>query len=182
MKKILVLAVLGCMLLSCNQTKIAYVDVEEVLKEYKGTKDAEKAMNEKSAGIKGELDKLAADYQAKVTDYYAKAQKMSAKTRKETETSLMQQQQILNQRQQQAQSEVQKDGQDKMEEINETIVDFVKDYAKTNGYTYILGTSDQTKSVLYGDSKSDITDVILEALNDDYKNDKPKVAKEDSPE
>ncbi len=173
MKKLIGIAFFALMLSSCTQTKIAYVDVEEILKEYKGTKDAEKEMNKKSAEIKGQLDQLAAQYQQKVADYYAKAEKMSTKARQEAENGLMQEQEVLKQRQQQAQVEVQKDGQDRMTEINESIEDFVEDYAKANGYSYILGTSKQTKSVLYGDSKSDITDIILEELNDVYKDDKP---------
>ena len=51
MRKIGILIVFAILLMSCNQTKIGYVDLEEVVKEYKGTKDAEKAMNEKSQGI-----------------------------------------------------------------------------------------------------------------------------------
>ena len=169
MKKLGVTLLLAGLLISCTQTKMAYVDVEEILKEYKGTKDAKKEMNEKSAEIGKELDEQAKAYQAKVTDYYAKADKMTTKARQQEEQNLMQQQELLKQSQQQAQMNVQKDGQDKMTEINENIEDFVADYAKNNGYTYILGTSSQTKTVLYGDTKSDITDVILEALNDSYK-------------
>tara|TARA_R110002073_G_scaffold279026_1_gene443042 strand:+ start:305841 stop:306464 length:624 start_codon:yes stop_codon:yes gene_type:complete len=169
MKKIVVSIVFTLMLVSCTQTKMGYVDVEEILKEYKGTKEAEKEINKKSAEMKGQLDQLASEYQAKVNDYYAKAQKMSTKARQEAEGNLMKEQDVLKQRQQQAQIEVQNDGQEKMTEINENIADFVADYAKSNGYTYILGTSEQTRTVLYGDSKSDITDIILDALNDSYK-------------
>ena len=178
MKKLIVLFV-GLMLVSCNETKIAYVDVEEVIKEYKGTKDAEKEVSKKSDELKAQLDAMAADYQKQVNDYYAQAKKMSNKKRQETEQALGQQQQILAQRQQEAQQQVQKEGQEKMDEINESVVDFVADYAKTNRYTYILGTSEQTKTVLYGQKENDITDIILDALNDDYKkNGTKKEAKE----
>ena len=180
MRKIGILIVFAILLMSCNQTKIGYVDLEEVVKEYKGTKDAEKAMNEKSQGIKAQLDQSAAEYQTQVTDYYAKVKSMSNKVRQQTEDALRQQQEVLNQKQQQAQAEVQKDGQDRMAEINEDIVDFVSDYAKTNGYTYILGTSEQTRTVLYGDSKTDLTDDILENLNTSYKKDSKGVSKEET--
>ena len=182
MKKLVVILLLAVTLISCTQTKIAYVDVEEILKEYKGTKDAEKEMNKKSEEIGKELDVLAKDYQAKVTDYYAKANKMAASARQKEEQNLMQQQEFLKQRQQQAQVNVQKEGQDIMTEINEDIEDFVADYAKNNGYTYILGTSSQTKTVLYGDPKKDITDVILETLNDSYKKDNSEENIIDEPE
>lgn len=169
MKKIIAVLAVTLLLASCNQTKIAYVDVEEILKEYKGMKDAQKEMDTKEGEYKKTLDQLAINYQTGLKDYQEKGRRMSAKKRQEIENGLMQQQQILSQRQQQAQQELQKFGQEKMEEINENIEDFIADYAKKNGYSYIFGTSEQTKSVLYGDSKTDLTDEILEALNDDYK-------------
>jgi len=179
MKKIGIVFVFAIALMSCTQTKVGYVDIDEIVKEYKATKDAEKAINEKSAGIKGQLDQLGAEYQKNVTDYYAKMQKMSNKAKQQAEATLMQQQETFKQRQQQAQAEVQKDGQERMDEINENIIDFVSDYAKANGFAYILGTSEQTKTVLYGDSKTDLTDIILENLNDDYKKENKKEVKEE---
>lgn len=173
LKKLIGIVVFTLLVVSCSQPKIGYVNVEEILKEYKGTKAAEKTMNEKSAQIKGQLDALAADYQKEVTDYYSKRTKMSVKQIQETEANLTQKNQLLSQQQQQAQAQVQKEGQEMMAEINETVADFVKDYAKTNGYSYVLGTSDQTKAVLYGDTTLDVTDAVLEALNDAYKKDKP---------
>jgi len=118
-------------------------------------------------------NQLKTEYQAKVQEYQSKMNKMSRKARQEAEASFMQMQQGINQRQQQAQTNMQKAGQDKMAEINETVADFVKDYAKANSYAYILGTSDQTKAVLYGETTLDVTDAVLEELNDAYKKDKP---------
>ena len=169
MKKIVVVLTLALLTVGCNENKMAYVDVEEVIKEYKGMKDAQKQMEEKEGEFKKALDQLAVSYQTGLKDYQDKGRRMSAKQREETEQRLMQQQQMLSQSQQQAQQELQKFGQERMDEINEEIQDFVAAYAKKNGYTYILGTSEQTKAVLYGDSKTDITDEILEALNDDYR-------------
>lgn len=169
MKKIVVLLSVTVLMISCNQTKIAYIDIEEVIKEYKGMKDAQKEMDVKEGDYKKALDQLAVGYQNGLKEYQEKGRAMSAQKRQQTENTLMQQQQMLNQQQQQAQQELQKYGQEKMDEINEDIQDFVADYAKKHGYSYILGTSEQTRAVLYGDSKSDITDEILESLNDDYK-------------
>jgi outer membrane protein len=56
-------------------------------------------------------------------------------------------------------------------EIDSAIVDvadFVKGYAKTNGYTYIFGTSDVSRSIMYGEESNNLTKDILEALNADY--------------
>ena len=81
---------------------------------------------------------------------------------------LQQRQQIL---QQQMQSEQQKLTQEFQAEIDSVIVnvkDFVKNYGKTNGYNYILGTSDAAATVMYGEDQSDLTQTILEALNAKY--------------
>ncbi len=177
MKKIVTLVAMALVMISCNQTKIAYVDVEEILKEYKGMKDAQKELDAKEGEFKKSLDQLAVGYQTGLKEYQEKGRRMSAKQRQETENTLMQQQQMLNQRQQLAQQELQKFGQEKMDEINEDIQDFVADYAKKNNYSYIFGTSEQTKAVMYGDSENDITDEVLEALNDKYKNDNKEASK-----
>ena len=46
---------------------------------------------------------------------------------------------------------------------------YVKGYGKSNGYTYILGTSDVASTVLYGSEENDLTDVVIEALDKEYK-------------
>ena len=82
----------------------------------------------------------------------------------------MQEQQMIQQRQQMAQQQVQAEGQKKIDKINEDIEAFLEGYAKSKGYTYILGTSATTKSVLYGEESLNITDDVLEALNADFDN------------
>ena len=45
-----------------------------------------------------------------------------------------------------------------------------KEYGKNNGYSYVLGTSEATSSVLYGDEANDLTQIILDSLNNQYSN------------
>ncbi len=85
----------------------------------------------------------------------------------------MQEQQMIQQRQQIAQQQVQAEGQKMIDKINEDIETFLEGYAKAKGYTYILGTSEQTKSVLYGQEKLNITAEVIEALNSDYDSKEP---------
>ncbi|MCF6223507.1 MAG: OmpH family outer membrane protein [Flavobacteriaceae bacterium] len=168
MKKLLVVFSMIMFLTSCNQTKIAYVDVEEILKEYEGSKEAEKEMKLQSEKIATELDQLAKSFQQKVQEYQSNTKNLSEKAKKEKEQALMQEQQMIQQRQQMAQQQMQSEGQKKMEKINKEIDTFIEDYAKSNGISFILGTSNQTKSVLYGEEKLNITDDIVTALNGNY--------------
>jgi len=81
---------------------------------------------------------------------------------------LMQEQQAFQQQQQMAQQQVQAEGQRIFEKINSDIETFLADYGKSKGYTYILGSSMQTKSVLYGEESLNITDEVIDALNVDF--------------
>lgn len=179
MKKLLVVFSMIMFLTSCNQTKIAYVDVEEIIKEYEGSKEAEKEMKIQSEKIATELDQLAMSFQQKVQDYQSNSKNLSEKIKKEKEQALMQEQQMIQQRQQMAQQQMQTEGQKKMEKINKEIDTFIEEYAKSNGISFILGTSSQTKSVLYGEEKLNITEDIVTALNGNYS---PDQANDDTEE
>lgn len=179
MKKLLVVFSIFLLLTSCNETKIAYVDVEEVIKEYEGSKAAEKEMKVQSEEMATELDAMAREFQQKVQEYQSSSNSMSDKVKREREQVLMQEQQMIQQRQQMAQQQVQAEGQKMMDQINKEIETFLESYAKSEGYSYILGTSVQTKSVFYGDASLDVTEAVLSALNEGYKPENEEVKTEE---
>ena len=178
MKKLLGVLTIFLLLTSCNQSKIGYANVEEILKEYKGSKQAEIEMKAESQKISAEIDQITREFQQKV-QIYQSATNLSASAKKEQEQVLMQESQMIQQRQQMAQQQVQETGQAKMDKINEEIDSFLASYAKKNGFDFILGTSDLTKSVLYGDESLDVTDELLSALNDNYSSDKEEVKEQE---
>lgn len=166
MKKLLILT-LAVLMASCNQTKVAYVDIEVLMKDYEGTKALETKMKAKQELKAKELDSLTAPFQAKVQSYYQAAQSMSPQKRAEAEGALQQEQQFLQAQQQQASQELQKETQDNYEVITKTVDSLVGNYAKTNGYNMVFGTSGKG-TVMYGDENLDITKQVLEVLNKDY--------------
>lgn len=153
---------------ACNQTKVAYIDVDEILKEYEGAKDAEKEIQAESMKISSEIEQMTMSFQAKVQEYQKNSATMSAADKQKTEQELMQEQQQIQRGQQMVQQQMQMMSQTKIEELNTEIELFLEGYAKSNGYSYILGTSQQTKTVMYGESSMDITDKVLESLNEGY--------------
>lgn len=76
MKKLLLIT-FAIALASCNQSKIAYVDIEVLMKDYEGTKVLETVMKAKQEKKAKELDSIAAPFQAKVQSYYGTAQSLS---------------------------------------------------------------------------------------------------------
>ncbi len=180
MKRIIVAVGLVLMLTSCNQTKIAYVNIDEVLKEYEGSKNAEKSMREKSDQIMAGLEPMMREFQTKVQEFQKNSSNLSAKAKEEKQQQLVQEQQILQQRQQMAQQQVQQEGQQIYLDIDKKIDSLIGVYAKSKGYSFVLGTSPQTKSVLYGDEKDNITDLVIESLNNSYASSQDKPMEADS--
>jgi len=168
MKKIAVVFSLMMLLASCTQVKIAYVDVEEVLKEYEGAKQAEEEMKSQSQQLSQQLDQMALPLQQKIQEYQKNKDKLSSSARQKQESELMQEQQMFQQQQQMAQQQVQAEGQRVFDKINNDIESFLAEYGQSKGYTYILGSSSQTKSVLYGEESLNITDEVIEAMNADF--------------
>lgn len=182
MKRIIVAAGLVLMLTSCNQTKIGYVNIDEVLKEYGGSKDIEKSMKEKSDKIMGELEPMAKEFQAKVQEFQKNSSKLSAKAKAEQQQKLMQEQQILQQRQQMAQQSVQQEGQQMYMDMDKKVDSLIAVYAKAKGYSFVLGTSPQTKAVIYGNDATNLTDQVIESLNKSYGSDDTTPAVEEKAE
>lgn len=166
MKKILIL-IAAIVVTSCSQSKIAYIDIEELMKEYEGTKALEETLKVKQEKMAKELDSIGAPFQQKVQAYYENAQNMSASKRAETEQALQQENQMLQARQQQASQELQNENIAKSEVIMKKIDSLVADYAKTNKFDLILGTSGNG-TVMYGSDALNVTSNILEVLNNDY--------------
>ncbi|NOR28037.1 MAG: hypothetical protein GQ540_05870 [Lutibacter sp.] len=166
MKKLLIVAI-ALIFASCNQTKIAYIDIEALMKDYEATKALEVSLKAKQESMAKELDSISAPFQLKVQQYYQKAEKMSTQKRAETESALQQEQQFLQSKQQQASQLLQQENQEKSEILTKKVDSFVANFAKNKGYKLILGTSGQG-TVLYGDESLNVTTEILEILNLDF--------------
>lgn len=156
MKKFFIAVVAVVALASCNQSKIGYVDTEKLVKEYQGYIDVDNQLK-----VKGE--QFAAKYQQIENDLKAQLQ-----AKKITEKEMQQKYQELSGAYQQEGAMLQKDSEERSKKIIDEVKDFVKEYAKKNSYSFILG-SNESGNVLYGDEKSDLTEKMIEAINKDYK-------------
>lgn len=54
------------------------------------------------------------------------------------------------------------------EEILKLLVDYVQDFGKENGYTYVYGDW-ETGAIMYGNESEDVTDQVIEYINKKYK-------------
>jgi outer membrane protein len=168
MKKLLLLLLIIILGTSCTQEKLAYVDIDEIYKEYTKAKKAEEEITTQSQQMSQQIDEMRIKFQQKVQEYQQNSSSLSDVEKQQKEQELMREQQEIQQNQQMLRQLIQDEGIKKMDKINEDIKSFISDYAKLKGFTLILGNSIQTKAVLYAREGMDITDDIIESLNEEY--------------
>ncbi|MDG1730486.1 MAG: OmpH family outer membrane protein [Algibacter sp.] len=173
MKNIIYVVLALLIFASCEKpNKIGFVDNGTLINDYQKKKDVEAAFQVKEEAFRKRADSISQAFQAEAQKGQAEAQRIARSNMKKAEALMGGLQQKQQQLQQQMQVEQQQLTQAFQVEIDSVIVnvkDFVKDYGKTNGYNYILGTSDAAATVMYGEEQSDLTQIVLEALNADYK-------------
>ena len=169
-KKIVVALVILVAFASCTQPeKTGFINNSELINEYQGKKDIEDKYKLRDEASKRKSDSLGQAYQIEVMGLQQKIAKMSENQQQAAAQPFQQKWQLIEQQMKSEQQKFQKDFQTEIDSSIIEVADFVKGYAKKNGYTYIFGTSDISRSVMYGDETKDLTKDILEALNISYK-------------
>lgn len=168
MKNIVITLIMLLTLSACTQQKIGYVDSTELMKNYKVVKALEKEIEEKQNTLQVTYQQIALAFEKEVQEFQTKSKSMPQKKAEARYQELMFKQQQIQQSQQNESAKLQNESQEKMDEIIEDVKDFVEEYAKANSYTFILGSND-SGNVLYGDSKMELTETVLDALNKEYK-------------
>ena len=80
---------------------------------------------------------------------------------------LMQEQKMIQNKEQAMGADLQDESFKKMQIVNKTIEDFLKEFNKDKGYAYIL--AHQPGTIYFQDSRYDITSEMLKGLNASYK-------------
>jgi outer membrane protein len=164
MKKLLVLIVITVLVMSCSQTKIGYVDVQEVMKSYDAAQAIEASLKIEQETMSKSLDSLMGSFQAKVQEFYKNQARMSASKKQAAEQTLQQENQQLQQQQQQIQQYLQQKGASEIQALTQKVDSTVAAYATGNSYQMILATQG-TGQVMYGDESLNITDTVVDILN-----------------
>ncbi|NKI31218.1 OmpH family outer membrane protein [Croceivirga thetidis] len=153
--------------ISCQQSKIGYVDNVKLMDGYQEKTEVEGKYKAKADALAKKSDSLS---QALQIEYQALQAKKQSQRKTQEELQVLQQKgQFLGQQLQQEERQIQQEGQTQMDSIVSKVKDEIKAYGEANGYTYILGGG-EGGSVLYGQDANDLTEQILKILNDKYKN------------
>lgn len=179
MKKTLAILAIAITFASCNksaeqaQFKTAYVDTEQLMKDYTEMKDLEakyKAKGEEMGKeLKAETDRWKRDAEA----FQQKARALGEIWAQQNSGPLAQRQQQLQYAQQALLRQLQEESGVEQDSVVTKVEKFLKDYGKEKGYDYIFGTG-ASASVLYAKDQYDITKDVVKAMNEKYEKDGKK--------
>lgn len=154
---------------SCqDQQKIGFIDNGEVINNYQMKIDIEDKFKIKDEDFKKRMDSMSRNFQVEAQAFQMAQAKMSQKKVQEKYNELSQKQQVLQQQFQLEQQAMEQDFRKELDSVLSVVNDFVSEYGKTNGFTYILGKN-EAGSVIYGREANDLTEIVTEALNTSYK-------------
>ncbi|QCE41176.1 OmpH family outer membrane protein [Psychroserpens sp. NJDZ02] len=169
MKKVFGLLLVASVFTSCQKQKIAFIDNGEVINKIQEKLDLEENYKTTLDKFNQRRDSLGKDFQMQAQKFQMDAQSMPAKTAQAKYDELGQKQQMLQQQLQAEQQKISEPFQKEMDSLISKVKTYVNEYGKSNGYDYILGTSDASPSVLFGKSDNDLSNTIIEGLNASYK-------------
>lgn len=175
-QKLLTISVAVAIALSCfavvysytQKPKIGYIKSTELFEGFVGMKEAKAKYEQKVGAWQANFDTLSKDYHQSLLRFDREYQQMGAKERAEKTTLLRSQMQNLEQYKQTIEEKFKKEDDALTQGVYNQVNTYVKQYGEEQGYTIILGTTNNG-NILYGRDQVDITERVLKGLNDTYK-------------
>ncbi|MCF7566755.1 OmpH family outer membrane protein [Sabulilitoribacter arenilitoris] len=167
MKNIIYVVLAMIVLSSCQkQEKIGYVNNATLINDFNEKKDLEAKFKVRQETFTKKFDSIDQAFQVEVEKFQTGAKRMSQTKAQQKYQELGQKKQMLDQQKQIDAQQFQQAYQAEMDSLIVKVKDFVEDYGQKNNYTYIIGTTDAVSTIMYGKEENDLTQTILDALND----------------
>jgi len=147
--------------------KIAYFEMDSIEKNYEYLRDVKNELKSRENGLTAQLSSLKNKYMEKVNKFQQEAQTMTQERQGAMQQELMQEQKMIQNKEQAMGGELQDETYKRMSKVNQAIEDYLKEYNKDKGYAFILGY--QPGTIYYKDTTYDITKTVIQGLNERYK-------------
>ena len=151
-----------------SKPKIAYVRTGVLINKFLGMQEASEKYEQKSAARQANIDSLSSTLRKAIKNYKTDSLGMPDSVKVKRESYIFQLQQGVMQYQKAAADMAAEQEQNMTEGILNQMNGYIEQYGKDHGYDMILGTT-SAGNLLYGHEAFDITDEVLEGLNNSYK-------------
>lgn len=155
---------------AAKQSKIAYVNMDVVLDNYKLYNDLEKELMESQRQMEAQLDSKSKTFQENYAAFMEKAQRggfLTQQSAEYAEQQLMEEQQQLQQLEMNLTQQIAEEQQAMNERLYDSLEIFVEEFNKDFNYDFILSNS-FGGILLYGNKTYNLTDTVLNGLNSRY--------------
>ena len=152
---------------AAGEFTIAYFEMDSIENNYEYLKDVRNELKLKEQQLTTQLNSMKKSYFDKVNKFQQEGQTMSQERQGAMQQDLMQEQKVIQNKEQAMGAELQDASFKKMSDVNKRIEDFLKEFNKDKGYSYIL--AHQPGTIYYKDVRYDITGPVLQGLNASYK-------------
>jgi outer membrane protein len=147
--------------------RIAYFEMDSINNSYAKVKDVKGELGKEEERINSELTRLQKTYNDRITQYQSQAQTMTSVESEKANRDILQLQDRITRSKQEMDQKFQDLYMRKMQEVKLQVEDFLKEYNKSKGYSYILAY--EPGFIFYRDSAYNITADLVKGLNEQYK-------------
>ena len=166
MKKIFTLSLILITTLSVNAQRFAYVDTDYILENIPQYNDKQSQLDEIAVQWQGEIEALYAEIDRMYKDFQAEQILLTDEMKKKREDDIMEKEQEAKELQRKRfgyQGDLFQKRQQLVKPLQDQVYDAIKDVAKGRGYAVIFDKA-SAMTMLYTNSKYDLSDDILEEL------------------
>lgn len=149
-----------------NQFRIAYFEMDSVSKSFAMVKDVKAELSKEEDKMNTSLTRLQKLYNDKLAQYQSQASQMNQVQSEQANRDMLQLQETIRGQKQDMDQKYQDFYMRKMQDVKSRIEEFLKEYNKTKGYSYIF--SNEPGFIYYRDTMFNITNDLIKGLNDQY--------------
>lgn len=154
-----------------TQGKIAFVNIDSLEAKYEYLKIKQEELEAKNESMANELERSQQKFQQDYLNMQRKAQ-AGTLTQAEAEAAekrLRQMSQSLESRKEALTQQLMNEQDEFNKDLKRRLDDFLSEYNKDKGYDYILSYSSVINSILLANDALDITNDVIDGMNEEYK-------------
>lgn len=153
---------------------IAYVDLDSLNEKITFIKTTRKSLEAEQQSIEAEWENAYRNLEAQKNNFLKKGNAITQSEAEQFQGSLMQQQQVVDERKQSRTQKLNEKSYKFLEDIQKKLKEYLSDYNQESKFTYIFSTGNGLDYMVYKDSSLNITDDVVKGMNEILETEKKK--------
>ena len=147
---------------------VVYVNTDSLFKNYEKYKELSEQYQAKAQSLEAEFQNRAQGLQQEVANYQQTRNNLTIGQARAVEEDLVKKEQNLMQYQQSLQQQLLQEEADMINELYDGVTEYLKEYGGENNLQVVLTYSGANRNILFASDSLDITETIVNGLNQQY--------------